>query len=99
VKGGTIRVTSDSVVGISGKGFRVFGASITSGAGGGAVVAFKNGTSTAGTTYFQGTGTASKAVLIANIPKEGLLFPGGLFVDVDANTDAVAIMGQVEGPN
>ncbi len=99
MKGGTIRVTADSVVGVSGKPFRVYGASVTSGGGGAAVVAFKNGTSTAGTVYFQATGTTSKAVLIPNIPKEGLLFPGGLFVDVDANTDAVAVMGKVEGTN
>jgi hypothetical protein len=90
MRGGLISVTSDGVVGTSGKATRVYGISILSG-GTGAVVAFYNATSATGNQLLTGTGTANKAVMVPDIPAEGILFPAGLYVDVDTNTTQVNV--------
>ena len=87
-RGGSQRVTADGVIGISGQAIRLYGASITSGATGG-VVNFRNGTAVTDTILFSASGTANLTVLVANIPAEGVYFPDGLYVDVDANATAV----------
>jgi hypothetical protein len=89
MKGGPVTITADGVIGPSGKPIRVYGISIGSGAGGGGVVEFHNGTSTSGQKYVTASGTASTNVLVANIPAAGLLFPAGLYANVDANTTDV----------
>lgn len=89
-RGGIVTITADSVILNSGKPVRVYGISILSTATP-AVVAFYNGTSATGNPYLHGTGTASKAVMVPDIPAEGMLFPAGLFVDVDANTTSVTV--------
>lgn len=90
--GGLISLTVDGVVGASARPIRVYGISILSG-GTGAVVQFYNGTSASGNIMLTATGTANKAVMVPDIPAEGLLFPAGLFVDVDGNTTQVNIWG------
>lgn len=94
MKGAPQTITADGVIGNSGKPIRVYAIAITSG-GTAAVVAFHNGTSTSGQRMLQGTGTISKTVLVPDIPTEGLLFPAGLFVDVDTNTTDVTVWRQV----
>lgn len=91
MKGGLISVTADGVVGASGKATRVYGISVLSGAGGAAVVQYYNNTAASGNALVTSTGVASKAVLVPDIPAEGLLFPAGLYVDVDANTTQVNV--------
>ena len=89
-KGGTQLLTADGVVGTSGVPIWVYAIHILSGAGGGAVVSLRNGTTASDTIYVTETGTAStgKTVLFGN---GGLLFPAGCFVDVDTNTTSVAV--------
>lgn len=92
--GGIQTLTADGVVGISGKPIRLYGATITSD-GTPAVVAFYDGTSTGGTLIFQATGTASVAALVSNIPAEGILFPSGLFIDIDSHTTSFSAFYEV----
>lgn len=91
---GSILVTSDSQVIsvdiVKGESVRVFNVHILSGGGGGAVVSLRNGTTVAGTIYITETGTASTGKTF-DYGVQGHLFPGGCFVDVDANTTSVLI--------
>jgi hypothetical protein len=75
--------TTDLALGTAGKPTRVFGAELLSG-GTASTVIFRNGTSTGGTNYMQLDGTISKATHWDST--QGILFPAGCFVDVDANT-------------
>lgn len=86
---GSQLVTADAAVGASGQAVRVFMIHIIS-AGTGAVVSLKSGTSTAGTARVTETGTASTGVTFV-YGTQGLLFPSGCFVDVDANTTSVLV--------
>lgn len=95
MRGGPISRTDDGVLGESGKPYRVYGASVESGAGGGAVVHFHNGTSASGTLMFTATGTASKGILVADIPAQGILFTSGVYVNVDANTANATIFAEL----
>lgn len=79
---------NDAAVGVSGKPVRIFSFNIRSTSGGGASVTLYNGTSTAGTKYDEQIGVAD-ASFIVNYGSEGKFFPGGCFVDVDANTQYV----------
>jgi hypothetical protein len=89
-KGGTQRITADGVIGISGQPVRMYGAVIDSGATAANVI-FRDGTSASATAIIDAVGTASRSIPIPDMPAEGILFPSGLFVDVDANTDAVTV--------
>lgn len=97
MRGGIISRTDDGVLGTSGKPIRVYGASVDSGAGGAAVVHFHNGTSASGNLVFTATGAASKAILVADIPAQGILFDGGCYVNVDANTTRALIFAEEVG--
>jgi len=90
---GTTLVTADSSVGVSGKPFRLFSYSMLSGATAG-VVQLRNGTSTSGVIQKQIDGVISKSVDGEFV--NGLLFPLGLFVDVDANVASISINGSSE---
>lgn len=95
-RGGLQSITSSGVIGTSGKPIRVFAISVLSAASPGAPV-FYNNTAASGNEILDGTGlTASKAVLIANIPTEGMLFPSGLFVTVDGNSTQVNVWYEQE---
>lgn len=76
--------SSGAVVGESGAPIRVVSVQITSG-GTASVVTLKNGTSSGGTVYWQGTGTISQTATPANFPAGGLYFPGGCFISWDGN--------------
>lgn len=94
MRGGIYRLTADDVLIRSGKPVRLYGASITSGATGG-VVAFRNGTAATDTLILEGQGTPNQTVNVPDIPEEGVLFPAGLFVDVDANATAVVCFAEL----
>ncbi len=85
-KAGTFRITADGVLGPSGVPVRVYSIVVLSGAGGAAVVAVCNGTDNT-TKYDQINGTASKAVVREY--RDGLVFPNGCYIDLDANTTFV----------
>ena len=88
--GGTyFLTTTDAVVGVSAKPTRVFFMTVLSG-GTASVVKLYNGTSTGGQIFHQLDGTISKSVTVY-FGAQGLLFPAGCFVDVDANTAGGAI--------
>jgi hypothetical protein len=90
---GTTRLTADSVLGISGKPFRLFSVHLVSG-GTASTTSFKNGTGTSGTAYLQVDGTISKGVTV-DLSK-GMLFPDGCFMDTDANISYCTVVGTVE---
>lgn len=92
---GTVSITNqtDAAVLTSGKPVRVFDVQVISG-GTAATVKLYNGTSTGGTLYLQIDGVISKASSFNSA--NGVLFPGGCFADVDANTTALTVVCQQE---
>ena len=85
---GSSRITAAGVLGVSGKPVRVFGFTMRSGAGGPGTVTLYDGTSTGGTEKYvmQGNSDASADKIFAT---EGKFFPGGCYVDLDANVSYV----------
>lgn len=90
---GTTLVTADGTIGVSGKPVRVYHIHILSGGTAG-VVALRNGTAVTDTIWVQETGTASTGATFDY--GEGVLLPGGCFVDVDANVTSVAVTFHTE---
>lgn len=88
--GGSVLITSDGVTGTSGNPTRVFNIHIISGAGGGAVVSFRNGATVGSTIYLTEVGTVSTGKTI-DYGTNGQYFPSGCFVDVDTNTTSVLV--------
>ncbi len=87
---GSTLVSADAVVGRSGQPTRVFGAYLISGAGGGGIVIFRNGTTASATAFLQIDGTASKGTNVL-FSDNGVLFPLGCFCDIDANVSSVVV--------
>lgn len=83
-------LTADGAVSSSGQAVRVFAIHILSSGGGAAVVSLKNGTAGTATAYITETGTTSVGVTFT-YNTQGVLFPAGCFVDVDANTTSVTV--------
>lgn len=81
--------TADGVVGVIGRPCRVFSVHLLSG-GTASTTTLKNGTTTSGTVYVQLDGTISKGTTF-NAGPAGIRFPGGCFVDVDANATSVLV--------
>lgn len=90
---GTQLVTADGIVGRSGKPVRIYHINILSGAAGG-VVNLRNGALVTSPIWVQEVGTATQGVSFAF--NEGLLLPGGCFVDIDANVTSVAVTFSIE---
>lgn len=90
---GSQKRTTDGVIGGSGKPIRLYGLLVSSGATA-AAPALYDGTSTAGT--LMDTCTCPTVSVVNRFPYPGgLLFPNGLYVDVDTNTTfVVAIYSQ-----
>jgi hypothetical protein len=86
---GTVLLTADGVVGVSGKPVRVYAIHVISTGGGGAVVSLVNGAA-AGTATVTVTGTTSLGVTFP-FGTTGFAFPSGCFVDLDSNTTSVAV--------
>ena len=79
---GNVTLSSDNVVGTSGKPIRVFHIHLVSG-GTLSTTIFKNGTTTGGTAYLQADGVANKGSDLDF--HYGVRFPNGCFMDTDAN--------------
>lgn len=89
--GGTTSITNqtDAIVGASGKPVRVFYVEAISDSTATTVI-LRNGTTTGGTVFSQIDGTISKSAS-RYYGTHGLLFPNGLFADVDAHTASLTI--------
>lgn len=87
---GTQLVTADGVVGSAGVAVRVFAIHILSGGGGAAVVSLRSGSVVGGTVWITESGTTSTGKTFS-YGTQGVWFPSGCFVDVDANTTSVAV--------
>lgn len=86
---GSQLITADGVVGVSGASKIVYGVHIISGATAG-VVNLRRGTAVGDAIGITHTGTISLGVTFP-YPQEGFHFPGGCFVDVDANVTSVLV--------
>lgn len=87
---GTQLVTADGVVASAGTAVRVFTIHILSGGGGAAVVSLRTGSVVGGAIWVTETGTVSTGKTI-QYGTQGIWFPNGCYVDVDANTTSVAV--------
>jgi len=81
---GSVNLTADSVVGISGRPTWVYFIHVDSGASAGTVI-LRNGTGTGDTAYATIDGIATSGVT-ENF-NGGMFFPAGCFYDEDANVD------------
>lgn len=88
--GTTLIGTADAAVGTAGQAVRVFSIHILSGGGGATVVSLRNGSTVSGTVWVTETGIVSTGKTF-NYGTQGILFPSGCFVDVDANTTSVLV--------
>lgn len=86
---GTQLSTADAAVGSSGRAVRIMCMHIISGGVAG-VVSLRNGTSASATAYLTETGTVSTGQTY-NYGTQGILFPAGCFIDLDANTTSVLV--------
>lgn len=86
---GSQLVTADAVLGISAQAKIVFCIHVISTSGGGAVINLRRGGAVGDTIGITETGTVSKGVTFNY--EGGMFFPGGCFVDVDANTTSVLV--------
>lgn len=92
-KSGSEKFTSDGVVGISGKPCRIFRAFMISGAGAGQLI-LRNGTSATDTIYVNESGAGADAQDTYGADYfgfNGLEFPDGCYLDVNANTSYVVL--------
>lgn len=89
---GTIRLTADSVIGVSGKPVRIYFANWISGLTAGDLV-LRNGTGAGDDIYIQQTGTISNGH--TQEIHNGLLFPSGCFYDHDTNTTQAVLSYEV----
>lgn len=87
---GSIRLTADGVVGVSGKPIVVYNVVMLSGAGGAGELVLRDGTSASDTAYVTEAGTAASKSKTYNFDG-GLYFPDGCFFDIDTNTAAVVV--------
>ena len=90
---GTTRITADGIVGVQNQPFRVYAVSLISG-GTASTLTLRNGPLVTSTIQEQVDGVASQAV--TKNYAGGLLFPAGLFADVDANISFADIVGTTE---
>lgn len=94
-RGGIQRITADGVIGTSGKPVRLYGLHIISGATAGVIDVY-SGTDATGTgVLIDVSGAANQGVNVPGFPAEGIYFPGGCYIDVDANTTAVVAQYEV----
>jgi hypothetical protein len=84
---GSQKITADGVIGGSGKPIRLYAALVKSGASAAAPILY-DGTSNSGTEYDTCT-CATVSVVNRFYYPGGLLFPDGLYIDIDANTTYV----------
>lgn len=85
--------TGDAVLHSSGTAVIIYGINLVSGGSGG-VVALRAGTDVTGTIVIQENGTAGQGKTVS-YGENGIVFPTGCFVDIDANVSFVTISYQV----
>lgn len=95
MRGGPVTVTADGVVGIEDKPTVLYGASITSGATAG-LVKFIDGDASGDTLMFEASGEPNLKALVSGIPAQGIMFPNGIYLDIDANVSAVTCWIEVQ---
>ena len=89
-KHGSVNITGEAEIGITGQPKYVYAVCVTAGSGGAATVVLRNGTTSSGTVYVTCPAvSASKGDIF--ILGEGIHFPDGCFVDFDANTSSVTV--------
>lgn len=86
--GGTTNLTASANVNSSNP-TRVFAIHFASGGTAG-VVNLRNGTTSSGTVYVKETGSISTGKTVV-FGTGGIVFPGGLYVDMDGNTTLVTV--------
>lgn len=86
---GTQLSTQDATVGTSGVAVRIFAMHIISGGVAGSV-SLRNGTSDSATAYVTESGTVGTGTTF-HYGTQGILFPAGCFIDLDANTTSVLV--------
>lgn len=86
---------TDAVVGASGKPVRVFCVNFLSGGTAGVLI-LRNGTSASGTVFVTENGVISSGKTVP-YGTTGIFFPGGCFLDVDANVAGGVISYAQEG--
>ncbi len=84
------RITADGVLNTSGEPVAIYGLNILSTGGGGGVVNLRSGTAVGGAIIIQEQGTTSQGRSV-NYGGNGIVFPSGCYVDVDANVTSVTI--------
>lgn len=87
---GTQVITADGVVSSAGVAVRIFSIHVISGGGGAAVPVLRTGSVIGGAIWIQETGTVSTGKTFT-YGTQGVWFPSGCFVDVDANTTSVTV--------
>lgn len=90
---GSQQITADGVIGTSGAKIRLYGIIVHSGGTAGVATLF-NGTSGSGTELDQVNGTISVSKRVSY--PGGLLFSGGLYIDIDANVVYVTAIYEKE---
>lgn len=87
---GTQVITADGVVNTASVAVRIFAIHIISTGGGAAVVSLRTGAVVGGAIWVTETGTVSTGKTFT-YGTQGIWFPSGCFVDVDANTTSVTV--------
>ena len=80
----------------SGRAFACYGVKILSGAIAG-TVNLRNGTTATDTSIIVLEGTANKQEMLPIVPGKGVVFPSGLFADMDANVTNYVVFGEFVG--
>ena len=88
--------TADAVIGVSGRAFAAWAVKILSGGVAGRVT-LRNGTSASATAVTVLEGVASQEVTREVAGGKGLVFPLGLFADLDANVTNYVVLGRIVG--
>ena len=80
------KVTADAVVGVADKPVRLYSLVIRSKVSGSGIVILRNGSDTSGTEFTQLDGVAGASTPVS-FGEQGKFFPGGLYVDIDADVE------------
>lgn len=86
--------TADAAIGVSGRAFVVWAVKILSATAAGRVT-LRNGTSASDTAITVLEGVANQEVTRDVAGGKGLVFPLGLFVDIDASVTNYVVMGRI----
>lgn len=94
-RGSIVTISADNTILASNKPIRIYGVAVKSGASDG-VLSIRNGRTVSSPIVLTVTGTANLKVLSPRFPKKGLFFPGGVFMDLDANVTEITVFAEEE---